>query len=112
MVSVQDAIHQCLNAEDMKLFIEGLSNVFYAILCKANTPCNEEATERYNTGISLCNQYLYGILNSDEFCEKMNEAGLKTFLYGVNKFLQQELIEKYELDDQIMYKYDCNIINP
>lgn len=43
--------------------------------------------DRYQAGSLLCKQYLYGILRFEEFCNLMDEYGLKHYLTDVCKAL-------------------------
>lgn len=59
-----------------------------------------EESEMYNNGSSLCTKYAQGLLSLDQFCEKMVEIKLKSYLRAcLLEYLPAELAEKYKLKD-------------
>lgn len=52
----------------------------------------------FNAGAHICEKFLYGSINLDQFCAEMLEEDLKEFLIGV-PHLPPDLVTKYNLDD-------------
>lgn len=58
----------------------------------------KEQSDRYNVGANLCGKYSLGILNLEEFCERMVQTDLKCFLCDIEEYLPKKIIEKYRLN--------------
>lgn len=101
-----------VKAEDLDSSIHRLSNELYdlcmelvrAINCDDYCLDEDEVrrlggdSERYSDGANLCNKYLHGIVDLEEFCEQLVQMGLKRFLYTIDEYLPKEMIEKYRLN--------------
>lgn len=53
--------------------------------------------ERFDNGVDLCDQFLTGVLDINNFCSEIVNIGLKEFLSRVVDFLPTELIQQHQL---------------
>lgn len=112
MVWMHYAAQHWVQATDIKSAIERLSNALFALSNEAYHATNYnmdicfnedeirkclENAAKYDVGVNMCNKYMYGMLNLDEFCQKMIEVELKNFLYDLQEYLPLETIEKFKL---------------
>lgn len=110
---MQYAAQQWPEPETLELAIERLSCELNALsfdsdheAAYGNSCFDEESVmyyqnqaEKYNLGAQLCQKYIYGILELDEFCTLMVLADLKSFLVKIGHHLSEEVLIKFELNE-------------
>lgn len=113
---MQYASQNWTEAVDIQSAVKRMSNELDCIAMDRMNACNydmdyyfsvektkmlEENYKMYRRGASICDDYLSGTLNLDEFCEKMVEIGLKSFLCSdLLDFLPYAVVVKYKLAPQ------------
>jgi hypothetical protein len=99
-------------AEDIQTAVDRLSYQFTDLIIDGEHSlnydtniCFDEETmqdvlvriKKYRLGKLLCENYISGFYNLEEFCEEMIHKELKDFLHQLNPFLPASLLSKYDL---------------
>ncbi|XP_023311895.1 uncharacterized protein LOC111692239 [Anoplophora glabripennis] len=106
--------------EHLNLSIDGLlwelNSTAWTELENANY-CLEEEDKAYHMnnvdkcslGVNLCQRYIYGILNIEEFCNAMIDAGLKGFLNKISSHLPEDILNMFGLNETSDYESDGEV---
>ncbi|KAJ8913492.1 hypothetical protein NQ315_013872 [Exocentrus adspersus] len=62
--------------------------------------------ENYLLGGNLCRQYLFGVLNLEEFCQAMVNADLEKYLFEISNYLPGSVRNKFGLYETSDYGSD------
>ncbi|KAJ8914429.1 hypothetical protein NQ315_017525 [Exocentrus adspersus] len=123
-INMSNTSSNWLGSEELDLMVDALSVQLYYLANEErltgvleedeevhcpHAECSEyciSKMENYLLGGNLCRQYLFGVLNLEEFCQAMVNADLKKYLFEISNYLPGSVRNKFGLYETSDYGSD------